>query len=81
MEEQDIQQRFQLLQKEIEATASLMKDAKIDLAAAIGSLRLEIEALKMFMQRHYPEFSGDYAKFKSEAMHAIDPEWVETKSE
>ncbi len=34
MNETDIQQRFHLMQREIEATATLSKDAKIDLIAA-----------------------------------------------
>ncbi len=33
MHDQDIQQRFHLMQKEIEATVSLMREAKIDLTA------------------------------------------------
>jgi hypothetical protein len=76
MEEQDIQQRFHLLQKEIEVTASLMPDAKIDLIAAIDSLRLEIQAIKSFLERYNAEFSVSYPKLKAEATQTVDPEWL-----
>jgi hypothetical protein len=75
MEEQDIQQHFHLLQKEIEATGSVMKDAKIDLTAAIDSLKLEIQAIKSFLERYHPEFSASYPKLKAEATQTVDPEW------
>jgi hypothetical protein len=39
MNETGIQQRFHLMQKEIEAIATLSKDAKIDLTAAVDSTR------------------------------------------
>ena len=78
MEEHDIEQRFRLLQKQVEATASLLNDIKIDLTAAIDSVKLEIETIKMFIERHHPEFSDEYAKLKEEATQAIDPEWMKT---
>jgi hypothetical protein len=45
MNETYIQQRFHLMQKEIEATAILWKDAKIDLTAAVDSLKIELEVM------------------------------------
>jgi len=46
MHDTEIQQRFHLTRTEIEATASLLKEAKVDLKAAIDSLRIEVEILK-----------------------------------
>ena len=46
MEDADFKHRFHLIQTEIEATASLFKDAKIDLTSAIDSIKIEVEMLK-----------------------------------
>jgi hypothetical protein len=72
MEDADIERRFHLMQKEIEATVSLTTESKIDLTAAIDSLKIELEVLKSYMERYHPGF----AEFKEEAIQAIDPEWM-----
>ena len=76
MQELDIEQRFHLMQKEIEATVSLLKEAKLDLTASVDSLKIEIEALKSYIERHHPDFAESYPKLKAEAIQAIDPEWL-----
>lgn len=76
MQDADIQQRFHLMQKEIEATVSLLKEAKLDLTAAVDSLKLELEVMKIFMERYHPDFRGSYPKLREEAMQVIDPEWM-----
>jgi hypothetical protein len=81
MEEADIEQRFHLMQKEIEASASSMRECKLDLMAAIDSLRIELEVLKSYMERYHPGFAESYPKFKEEAIQAIDPEWIGSKVE
>jgi len=63
------------MQTEIEATASLLKDAKIDLTAALDSMKIELEILKAYLARHHPEFTKSYAALREEAIQAIDPEW------
>jgi hypothetical protein len=80
MEDAEIERRFHLLQTEIEATGSLLKDAKIDLTAAIDSLRIEVEILKSYMERYHPSFGETYSELRQEAIQSIDPEWVETKA-
>lgn len=75
MENADLKHRFHLMQTEIEATASLLKDAKIDLTAALGSIKIELEILKTYMARYHPEFTKSYAALREEAIQAIDPEW------
>ncbi len=77
MEELDIKQRFHLLQKEVEAAVSLIEDVKLDLLTAIDSLRIEVEVLKRFMERHHADFPRRYPELKEEMMRAVDPEWVE----
>jgi hypothetical protein len=76
MEDADIERRFHLMQKEIEATASLMRENKLDLMAAIDSIKIELEVLKTYMERFHPGFVESYPKFKEEAIQAIDPEWM-----
>ncbi|MBI2179597.1 MAG: hypothetical protein HYU31_02130 [Deltaproteobacteria bacterium] len=52
MQDADIQQRFHLMQREFEAAVSFMREAKIDLTAAIDSLKIEVEILKTYMERY-----------------------------
>jgi hypothetical protein len=72
----DLEQRLHLMQKEIEAAVSLVTESKLDLMAAIDSLRIELEILKSYMERFHPGFADSYPKFKEEAIQAIDPEWI-----
>jgi hypothetical protein len=76
MQEVDVQQQYRLMQREIEAAASLIKETKLDLLAAIDSLRIEIEVIKTFIERHHPGFSESYPRLREEAIQAIDPEWI-----
>jgi hypothetical protein len=76
MNDPEIEQRFHLMQKEIEATASLLKETKIDLTAAIDSLKIEVEILKSYMERYHPEFGKTYPRLREEAIQGIDPEWI-----
>jgi hypothetical protein len=76
MHDLDIQQRFHLMQKEIEAAVSLMGQAKLDLTATTDSLKIELETIKLFMERYHPGFSVAYPKLREEAMRIIDPEWM-----
>ena len=45
MNDPEIEQRFHLIQKELEATATLLKDAKAEMAAAIDARRIENEIM------------------------------------
>ena len=76
MQDADIEQRFHLMQKEIEGTVSLMKEIKLDLTAALDSLKIELEIMKTYMERYHPGFSESYPKLREEAVQAIDPEWI-----
>ena len=75
MEDTDIEQRFHLMQKGIEASASLLNQCRLDLVAAVDSLRIELEVLKSYLER-YPDFSKSYPRLRQEAMQTIDPEWM-----
>ncbi|HEX5022546.1 MAG TPA: hypothetical protein VFX54_17895 [Candidatus Binatia bacterium] len=80
MQDADIEQRFHLMQKEIEATVSLMRENKLDLMAAIDSIKIELEVLKTYMERFHPGFAESYPKFREEAIQAIDPERIGSES-
>jgi len=45
MNDPEIEQRFHLIQKELEATATLLKDAKAEMAAAIDARKIENEIM------------------------------------
>jgi hypothetical protein len=79
VEDSDIKHRFHLLQTEIEATASLLKDAKIDLTSALDTIKIEVEILKSYMERYHPDFAKTYPALREEAIQAIDPEWPGTE--
>ena len=74
MEEIDIQQRFHLLEKQIEAAVSLFQDTKLDLLSAIETLRIEIETLKIFLERRNTELKSVYSQLKDEAVEKMNPE-------
>jgi hypothetical protein len=76
MNDPEIEQRFHLMQKEIEATATLLKETRVDLIATIDALRIENEILKRYMERYHKDFAKSYPKLKEEAIQAIDPEWM-----
>lgn len=76
MKDPEIEQRFHLMQKEIEATATLLKDAKVEMAAAIDALKIENEIIKKYLQERHPDFRQTYAKIREEAIQAVDPEWI-----
>jgi hypothetical protein len=48
--------------KGIEATATLSKDIKIDLTAAVDSLKIELEVTKTYMERFHPEICRSLSK-------------------
>ena len=45
MNDLEIEQRFHLMQKELEAIATLLKDAKAKMAAAIDARKIENEIM------------------------------------
>ena len=78
MPDLEMQQQLHLLQKEIENTASLAHDAKLNLLSAIDALRIEIEVLKLFITHYHPDFIRLWPNLKEQAMREIDPEWPDS---
>ena len=78
MEEKDLEHRFHLVQKEIEATVSLSQDLKLDLVSAIDAMKIEVEVLRRFMQRYHPDFARVYPELRAEIVEGVNPEWMDT---
>ncbi len=77
MEDSDLKHRFHLIQTEIEATASLLKDAKIDLTSAVDSIKIEMEILKTFIGALSSRVRQESMRpSREEAIQTIDPEWA-----
>jgi hypothetical protein len=77
MEELDLKHQFHLLQQEVEAAVSLTAEVKLNLLAAIDSLKIEVEVLKRFMERYHADFPRRYPELREEIMRQVDPEWIE----
>ena len=77
MEETDIRQQFHLLQKELETAGSQTEELRLNLLAAIDTLKIEVEILRRFMERHHQDFSRRYSDLREEVMQQFDPEWME----
>jgi hypothetical protein len=56
MEEKQIEQRFHLLQQEVEAAVSLVEQIKLNCAAATDALKIDIEVLRRLMEHTYLDF-------------------------
>jgi hypothetical protein len=76
MEERDIQQRFHLLEKEVEAAVSVIEETKLNLRSAIDAVIIEVEVLKRFLARSHPDFTALYPQLREQVMRELDPEWV-----
>ena len=76
MEDKDIKQQFHLLQKEVETAGARIEDTRLNLVAAIDTLKLEIEILKRFMERYHADFARRYPELRDELMREVDLEWL-----
>jgi hypothetical protein len=55
------------MRKEIEATVSGMKQARIEFNGVFDRLMIELIALKIAMERYHPGTSRSFPKFRQEA--------------
>ena len=77
MEKSDLEQRLHLLEKQVESTIAIFQETKFDLLSAIDSLKIEVETLRVLLQRKDPELHSLYAKLKEEVTEKMNPEWQE----
>jgi len=80
MEEKELQQRFHLLQQEVEAAISLVEEVRLNYAAAVDALKIEVEVLRRFMNGYDPDFARRYDELRGQVIHEINPEWTEPGS-
>lgn len=76
MEPIDISQRVHLLEKQVESAVSLHQEARLELISAIHNLRIEVEILRVFLQKLHPELERVYPALKDEVVQKLDPEWA-----
>jgi hypothetical protein len=80
MEEKELQQRFHLLQQEVEAAISLVEEVRLNYAAAVDALKIEVEVLRRFMNGYDADFARRYDELRGHVIHEINPEWTEPGS-
>ena len=50
---------------------------RLDLEAAVDSLRLEIESVKMVLKDLVPDFQDKFRNIKNAVLREIDPQWID----
>jgi hypothetical protein len=79
MKELEIEEKLKLLQKEINLLGEDADKAKLDLKEAVGSLKIEIESLKIILKELIPDFQNKFRNVKNTVLKEIDPEWMNEK--
>ena len=74
--ELELEEKINLLEKEIKVLGEDAEKMKLDLEEAVDSLRLEIEAVKMAIQDLVPDFQGKFRSSKKSVLQEIDPQWI-----
>jgi hypothetical protein len=77
MEEKELQQRFHLLQQQVEAAVSLLEEVKLNCAAAADALKIEVEVLRRLMEGYDPDFARRYAELRTQLIQEGSPEAME----
>ena len=67
--ELELEERVNLLGEDSEKT-------RLDLEAAVDSLRLEIESVKMVLKDLVPDFQDKFRNIKNNVLREIDPQWI-----
>jgi len=67
--ELELEERVNLLGEDSEKT-------RLDLEAAVDSLRLEIESVKMVLKDLVPDFQDKFRNIKNTVLREIDPQWI-----
>ena len=50
---------------------------RLDLEAAVDSLRLEIESVKMVLKDLVPDLQDKFRNIKNAVLREIDPQWID----
>jgi hypothetical protein len=81
MEEFDLKQQLHLLQRQVEAVASLLEETKLSLVSRIDMGELEVEVLRRFLGHAHADFPRRYSALREEVVREVDPEWTEAPPE
>ncbi len=76
MSEQVISERLRFLEKEVSALAEDLDRNKLDLRSQVDALRLDIESIKTFLKKHFPELPETFRDVKDQTMREKNPEWI-----
>jgi hypothetical protein len=74
--ELELEERVNLLEKEVNLLGEDSEKTRLDLEEAVDSLRLEIESLKMLLKDFVPDFQDKFRNIRNTVLREIDPQWI-----
>jgi hypothetical protein len=74
MKEIEIDKKLRLLEREILCAGDETVKIKLDLQAAIDELRIDVETIKILVQRTLPGSEEEYRKVRESVIRRINPE-------
>lgn len=77
--ELEIEEKVNLLEKEVKLLGEDAEKERLDLEEAVDSLRLEIESVKMILKELIPDFQEKFSSIKNSVLREIDPQWMTKK--
>lgn len=75
----ELEEKFNLLQKEVKVLGEDDDKLRLDLEEAVDSLRLEIECVKTILKEFVPDFQEKYSCVKNNVLREIDPQRLNKK--
>ena len=73
MKEIAVQERIQLIEKEMDLLGESIDRIKMDLHEQALMFRIELDVLKTFLTQVHPEFKKQYSKIKKMVTEKVDP--------
>jgi regulator of replication initiation timing len=77
--ELEMEEKVNLLEKEIKLLGEDAERVKLDLEEAVDCLRLEIESLKAVLKELVPDFQEKFSSIRNTVIREIDPQWMPEK--
>ncbi len=74
--ELELEERVNLLEKEVNLLGEASEKTRLDLEAAVDSLRLDIESVKMVLKDVVPDFQDKFRNIKNTVLREINPQWI-----
>ncbi len=70
----ELEERIRLVEREVEILGEELERVKLDTKEAIDALRLEVESLRLALERSVEGFKERFEETREVAMREIDPE-------